>query len=213
MPVAVGPGDTVLAGTVNVDGQLRVRVTEARGTRTLDRLASAVGRALNAKSDLMRFVDRIAGALVPGIGLAALVAFALALGTAGEGPAEALARALATLVVSCPCALSLAVPLVVSASASTRRAGRGCVLRDPVRARAGRIGSIRRAPGQDRHAHHGDGSRWRPGSCRPRAGPPTRRAARSRRARRGRLRITRSRARSSGTRDEVESVSIRRRRN
>ena len=127
-PVAVGPGDAVLAGTVNVDGRLRVRVTEARGTRTLDRLAAAVGRALNAKSDLMRLVDRIAGALVPGIGIAALVAFALALGT-GSTLEESIVRALATLVVSCPCALSLAVPFVVASSASTA-AREGIVLRD-----------------------------------------------------------------------------------
>ncbi len=128
MPVGVGPGDAVLAGTTNVDGTVRVRVTGAKGERTLDRLAATVGRALRSKSDLMRLVDRIAGALVPGIGIAALVAFVLALAT-GATPTDALVRALATLVVSCPCALSLAVPLVVSGAASSA-AREGVVLRD-----------------------------------------------------------------------------------
>ncbi len=127
-PVSVDPGDIVLAGTTNVDGTLRVRVTAAKGERTLDRLAASVGRALNTKSDLMRLIDRIAGALVPGIGIAALAAFALALAT-GATFTDALVRALATLVVSCPCALSLAVPLVVSGSAATA-AREGVVLRD-----------------------------------------------------------------------------------
>ena len=129
LPVTVGPGDPVLAGTLNVDGTLRVRAEATGRERTLDRLAATVGRALGKKSDLMRAVDRVAGLLVPAIGAAAAIAFALAL-AAGEGPAEALARALATLVVSCPCALSLAVPLVVSGAASSA-ARVGVLLRDP----------------------------------------------------------------------------------
>ena len=141
LPVTVGPGDPVLAGTLNVDGTLRVRAEAAGRERTLDRLASTVGRALGKKSDLMRAVDRVAGLLVPAIGAAAAIAFALAL-AAGEGPAEALARALATLVVSCPCALSLAVPLVVSGAASSA-ARVGVLLRDPAALeRADRIDTV-----------------------------------------------------------------------
>jgi len=141
LPVPVGPGDTVLAGTTNLDGVLRVRVDAARGKRTLDRLAATVGRALNARSDLMRFVDRIAGWLVPFIVVAALVAFGVALAT-GATLAEAAVRALATLVVSCPCALSLAVPMVVATGAAAA-ARAGIVLRDPaVFERAHRIDTV-----------------------------------------------------------------------
>jgi len=129
LPVTVGPGDSVLAGTVNLDGGLRIRVEAAHGQRTLDRLAATVGRALNARSDLMRFIDRLAGWLVPLITIASLAAFALAL-AGGASVGEACVRALATLVVSCPCALSLAVPVVVATSAATA-ARAGIVLRDP----------------------------------------------------------------------------------
>ena len=128
LPRSVGPGDAVLAGTLNVDGTLRVRVGAASGERTLDRLAATVGRALHGKSDLMRMIDRVAAWLIPGIGVAALLAFGLALAI-GESGTDALVRALAVLVVSCPCALSLAVPLVVSTAASSA-AREGIVLRD-----------------------------------------------------------------------------------
>ena len=128
LPRPVGSGDAVLAGTMNVDGTLRIRVRAAGGERTLDRLAATVGRALNGKSDLMRMLDRVAGWLIPGIAAAALLAFALALAS-GESGADALVRALAVLVVSCPCALSLAVPLVVSTAAASA-AREGIVLRD-----------------------------------------------------------------------------------
>ena len=128
LPRPVGPGDAVLAGTMNVDGTLRIRVRAAGGERTLDRLAATVGRALNGKSDLMRMLDRVAGWLIPSIAATALLAFVLALAS-GESGADALVRALAVLVVSCPCALSLAVPLVVSTSAASA-AREGIVLRD-----------------------------------------------------------------------------------
>lgn len=141
LPIPVGPGDAVLAGTVNVDGLVRVRVASARGERTLDRLAASVGRALNARSDLMRFIDRVAGALVPLILAAAAIAFVLGWLATGE-LGSALQRALATLVVSCPCALSLAVPLVV-AIAAARAAREGILLRDPsVLEQAHRIDTI-----------------------------------------------------------------------
>ena len=129
LPRPVGAGDRVLAGTVNLDGVLRIDVEAAHGKRALDRLAATVGRALNARSDLMRFIDRIAGWLVPLIGVASALAFALAL-LGGASVSEAIVRALATLVVSCPCALSLAVPMVVATSAASA-ARDGIVLRDP----------------------------------------------------------------------------------
>ena len=141
LPRAVGPGDAVLAGTVNVDGTLRIRVEAAGGERTLDRLAAIVGRALDAKSDLMRLIDRVAGGLIPLIGAATLLAFALTL-AGGATVADATVRALAVLVVSCPCALSLAVPLVVSTSAAMA-AREGIVLRDAAALeRADRIDTV-----------------------------------------------------------------------
>ena len=102
LPRAVEPGDAVLAGTVNVDGTLRIRVEATDGERTLDRLAATVGRALDAKSDLMRLIDRVAGGLIPLIGAATLFAFALALAGGVATVADATVRALAVLVVSCP---------------------------------------------------------------------------------------------------------------
>jgi len=129
LPETVTVGSEVLAGTLNTNGSVHIRITAAGKERTLDQLAATVGRALNSKSDLMRLADRVAGWLVPTITVAAVCAFGLAL-FQGDTSAEALSRALAVLVVSCPCALSLAVPLVISVTAANA-AGKGIVLRDP----------------------------------------------------------------------------------
>ncbi len=127
LPESVSVGSDVLAGMLNTNGTIHIRVTASGEQRTLDQLAATVGRALSRKSDLMRLADRVAGWLVPTISAAALIAFLLAL-LQGDSSSEALARAL--LVVSCPCALSLSVPLVISVTAATA-ASNGIVLRDP----------------------------------------------------------------------------------
>ncbi|MFK8081515.1 MAG: heavy metal translocating P-type ATPase [Granulosicoccus sp.] len=121
-------GDQVHAGTLNVDGVLTLRVESALGMRRMDVLASAVGKLLNKKSQLMKLADNIAFWLVPTLlSLAFCIACAELL--TGASLAGALEMSLAVLVVSCPCALSLAVPLVVSVSAA-RAAREGIVLRD-----------------------------------------------------------------------------------
>ena len=78
-PVSIGAGDPVVAGTLNVDGLLRIQVEAALGERRMDVLAGAVGRMLNAKSDLMNLADRVAAVLVPALAVSALLAFALAI--------------------------------------------------------------------------------------------------------------------------------------
>lgn len=129
LPEAVTVGSHVLAGMLNTNATVQLRITAPGDQRALDQLAATVGRTLSRKSDLMRLADRVASWLVPTISVAALIAFLLAL-LQGDNLSNALGRALAVLVVSCPCALSLAVPLVISVTAATG-ARNGIVLRDP----------------------------------------------------------------------------------
>lgn len=129
LPSSVSSGAEVLAGTLNTDGTVQVKITAAGKDRALDQLAATVGGALSRKSDLMRLTDRVASWLVPTISIGAAIAFCLAF-VQGHDGAEALSRALAVLVVSCPCALSLAVPLVISTTAASG-AKNGIILRDP----------------------------------------------------------------------------------
>ncbi|MFK7858829.1 MAG: heavy metal translocating P-type ATPase [Granulosicoccus sp.] len=121
-------GDEVHAGTLNVDGVLTLRVKATLGSRRMDVLASAVGRLLNKKSQLMKLADNVAFWLVPTLMMlaAGVASVALFKGSSFTGSLE---MSLAVLVVSCPCALSLAVPLVVSVTAA-RAAREGIVLRD-----------------------------------------------------------------------------------
>lgn len=111
VPVNVGQGDTVAAGTVNLAGALRVRVTAMGEDARVGRLMRLVADAAERKAPVVRLADRLAGYFT--VAVTSLAAI-----TAGVwlfiNPALAVEHATALLIVACPCALGLATPLVLS---------------------------------------------------------------------------------------------------
>jgi P-type Cu2+ transporter len=121
LPHARNPGDAVLAGSVNRDGPLVVRVHAAGEATRLASVLRLVERAASERPAVARLADRAAAWFVGGLLL-------LALGTAlvwwHVDPARMLPVTVALLVVSCPCALSLATPAALAAAAGAlARAG------------------------------------------------------------------------------------------
>jgi Cu+-exporting ATPase len=129
VPVEVGPGDTVLGGTVNAGGRLVVRATRVGGDTRLARIARLVEAAQEGKAPVQRLADRVSAVFVPSVlGLAALTFLAwLVLG--GE-PAPAFVAAVSVLVIACPCALGLATPTALVAGTG-RGAQLGILIRGP----------------------------------------------------------------------------------
>ena len=119
-PVAVGPGDPVVAGAVLRDGALTVRVTHAGDDTLLARMAAELRDALD-RPPAPDAADRIAPWFTAVTLGAAALTFAGWWAAAGVGPA--LEASVAVLVVACPCALSLARPLALAAGlgAAARR--------------------------------------------------------------------------------------------
>ncbi len=109
--IGVGPGTRVYAGTLNVGGTLRVRVTAATAGTLLDEVNRLLENAAQAKSKYMRLADRAAGAYAPVVHSAALVTF-LGWWIAGKAVADSLIIAVSVLIITCPCALALAIPAV-----------------------------------------------------------------------------------------------------
>jgi P-type Cu2+ transporter len=129
LPVPKGPGAELIAGSVNLEQPLVLRVERSGGETRAAAILRMVERAAASRPALVAGADRIARVLMWLVIATAVGAFAAWLQIA---PERALWVAVAVLVVTCPCALALAAPIALSACTSQLLA-RGIVL---TRARA-----------------------------------------------------------------------------
>ncbi|HET9670396.1 MAG TPA: heavy metal translocating P-type ATPase [Casimicrobiaceae bacterium] len=113
-PCAKGAGDRVLAGSINRESPLVLRVDAVGEATALRGIARLAERAAAERPAAARLADRVARAFVAGL---LVVAAAAACAWTFIEPARALPVAIAVLVVSCPCALSLATPAALAAAA------------------------------------------------------------------------------------------------
>ncbi len=122
-PVAAGPGDAVLAGTLNIGSPVDVRVSHAGQDTTLAEVARLMDASTQARSRYVRIADRAARLYAPAVHtLAALTVVGWLI--AGASLYQALVTGVAVLIITCPCALGLAVPVAqVVASGTLMRAG------------------------------------------------------------------------------------------
>ena len=109
VPVEATVGDSVLGGTINTSGLLKVRATRVGDDTELARMAKLVERAQTGKSDAQRLADRISAVFVPIVIVVASVTFAAWMVFEGS-LTIAFQAAVATLIIACPCALGLATP-------------------------------------------------------------------------------------------------------
>lgn len=107
LPVEKQGGDTVLAGTLNHNGVLKVRITKVGQDTTLGKVIKLVSEAEQHRPQAVRLIDRYARWFTPTI----LACAALAWGVTGD-----VSRAVAVLIVGCPCALILAAPTATVAA-------------------------------------------------------------------------------------------------
>ena len=107
VPIEAGPGDTVLAGAIDLDGALTVEVTRIGADTALGRIVALMHEAESAKPPVTRLLEAYAGHYMV---LILLVGAGVWFAT-GSTPAM-----LAVLVASCPCALVLAAPATAVAA-------------------------------------------------------------------------------------------------
>ncbi|HET9001146.1 MAG TPA: heavy metal translocating P-type ATPase [bacterium] len=111
-PVPKGPGDEVVAGAVNGEGSLTVRVTRTGEGTTLSQITRLVEEAQTSRSRFQGLADRAASWLTLaaiGVGTLAFIVWM----TLAHDLTAAITRAVTVLVIACPHALGLAIPLVI----------------------------------------------------------------------------------------------------
>ena len=113
VPVEKGPGDEVIAGTINQAGALRFRATKVGADTALAQIVRMVEAAQNSKAPAQRLADRAAHYLVLVAVGSGLLTFLVWFLVAREPLLLALTFAVSAVVIACPDALGLATPTAV----------------------------------------------------------------------------------------------------
>jgi Cu2+-exporting ATPase len=124
-PVDVAVGDRVYAGTRNLAGPLHLVATAVGEDTRVGGLATILSGLSLRRSEIERFVDRIAGRFSAAVTSVAALTF---VGWSFVSPSLGAEHAMALLVVTCPCALALATPLAVTVALG-RAARRGVLIK------------------------------------------------------------------------------------
>ncbi len=111
MPREAGDGDSVISGSMNLTGVLRIKTTGTYGESTVAHILSLVENAENGKAHTEKFITRFARYYTPVVVAAAVLLAVVPPLFADGGWMLWLNRALIFLVISCPCALVVSVPL------------------------------------------------------------------------------------------------------
>ncbi|MFP4416716.1 MAG: heavy metal translocating P-type ATPase [Chitinispirillaceae bacterium] len=112
VPSTVRPGDVVLAGEININNLLTIRVSRAFEESSIAKILDLVENATARKTRTEQFITRFARFYTPAVVLISLaVALIPPLFISGETFGTWLYRALVLLVISCPCALVVSIPL------------------------------------------------------------------------------------------------------
>ena len=127
-PVSKKKGSSVLGGSINGDGSLRIQVTATGDETALAGIMRLVEQAQQSKSATQVLADRAAGWLFYiSIGIAVITALVWSLAVGFN--VTVLERVATVLVTACPHALGLAIPLVVQIT-TTLGASNGILIRD-----------------------------------------------------------------------------------
>lgn len=119
IPQKAKPGTEVYAGTINLNGTLKIKISATSGETLLDEIIGLMETAEQGRAKYVRLADRAARIYAPLVHLLAISTFLGWFLFSTIGWELSLINAISVLIITCPCALGLAVP-VVQVVASSR---------------------------------------------------------------------------------------------
>ncbi|MBP5448448.1 MAG: heavy metal translocating P-type ATPase, partial [Treponema sp.] len=111
VPRQITSGSIVMAGFVNQQGLITVKVTKSAEESSVSRILELVEDAADKKAHAEKFITRFAKVYTPLVCLAAILVAIVPPIFANAQWSTWIYRAIMFLVVSCPCALVISVPL------------------------------------------------------------------------------------------------------
>ncbi len=125
LPVDKRAKDTLIGGSLVVNGTVKAQVTAAASDSALANIVNLVKQAQGEKPPVQQMADKVSAIFVPAVIIIAVVTFIVNYLVLQEF-GESLMRSIAVLVIACPCALGLATPAAVAVGLG--RAARNGVL-------------------------------------------------------------------------------------
>ena len=124
IPVSKSIGDKVFAGTINVDGFLKIKVEKEAHETVFSRVMELVMKARREKAEIEQFIRKFSQYYTPIIILTSLIIGFIPPVLFNQPWYEWAYRSLTLLVISCPCALAISTPVaMVSGLTSAARNG------------------------------------------------------------------------------------------
>ncbi|HXG83278.1 MAG TPA: cation-translocating P-type ATPase, partial [Pyrinomonadaceae bacterium] len=110
------PGDTVFAGTLNMQGYLEARVLKTAKDSTLARIIETTFAATKTKAETQKFIETFAGYYTPSIIVIAALLVLVPTLVFGQPFNPWFEQAITILVIACPCALVISTPISIYAA-------------------------------------------------------------------------------------------------
>ncbi len=118
MPKRKTEGDAVYAGSINVDGLIRLTVENEAENNMISRILEMVEDAEANKAPTARFIDDFSKYYTPGVMVVAILVATIPPLFMGAEWIPSLYKALAILLIGCPCALVLSTPAAITSGIS-----------------------------------------------------------------------------------------------
>ena len=128
-PIHKLKNDTVIGGSINFDGSIKIKVSKTGKNTVLHQIINLVKEAQSSKPRTQRLADRAATYLTFSAIIIGILSFSYWLFIDGQTFVFALTIAISVFVIACPHALGLAIPVVTSIS-TTLAAKNGMLIRD-----------------------------------------------------------------------------------
>lgn len=112
IPVKKSIDDKVVAGAINLDGEVLYKAENIGKDSTISEIVRLVVEATNTKAPIARIADKVSGVFVPIVITLAVITFIIHL-ILGFTFSESIVYFVTVLVCACPCALGLATPLAI----------------------------------------------------------------------------------------------------
>ena len=112
-PVIKKVANLVIAGSILIDGTIRINATKDIRNNTISQIEKLVTNAQQEQPSIQKIGDKVSSIFVPIVLLIALFTFFASWQLASTGIQQALLSSIAVLVISCPCAMGLATPTAV----------------------------------------------------------------------------------------------------